>query len=249
MRTLIAVVTAHHRKCWREAIRDTWLSYVPPDKADVRFFMGRGSVPEHPDEIALDCDDSYMGLPEKVREIARWALANGYEYMLKCDDDTVIRPEALLMSGYQYYPYSGKLNRNLDGFTVPVGFNWWISKECMQIVSNAELPPGDNDDEKWVAWNLHLHGIHLHHDQRYELYMGEIPDRPASRLYRPLRPPKVDAIENNKQAFSWTIFLEANSGSGIPIETKIKEFYKVWSKLNPLPARALRVLSETTEKQ
>jgi hypothetical protein len=232
VKTLIAVVSAHHRTPWRDAIRDTWLPLVPTTLADVRFFLGRGQN-KNPDEVVLNCDDSYMGLPEKVREIARWALANGYDYMLKCDDDTVIRPELLLVSGYQNYQYSGKTNRHLEGFTVPVGFNWWISKECMKIVSEAELPPGDNDDEKWVAWNLHLHGIHLQHDHRYELYMGEIPDPPASKLYRPLRPPKVDQIGHSKDVFSWTIFLEANSGNGIPIETKIIEFYKIWNKLYP----------------
>ena len=123
-----------------------------------------------------------------------------------------------------------------------MGFNWWISKECMQIVSKAELPPGDNDDEKWVAWNLHLHGIHLHHDHRYELYMGEIPDPPASKLYRPLRPPKVDQIGHSKDVFSWTVFLEANSGNGIPVETKISEFYKIFNKLYPKQRELRQVL-------
>src|SRR5882762_8403414 len=146
MKTLISVVSAHHRTQWRDAIRDTWLPRVPVDKADVRFFMGRGRT-DNSDEVVLNCDDSYMGLPEKVREIARWALNNEYDYMLKCDDDTIIRPEELLACGYENHPYSGKINRHLDGFTVPVGFNWWISKECMNIIMNAELPPGDNDDE------------------------------------------------------------------------------------------------------
>lgn len=246
MRTLIAVISAHHRTAWRDAIRDTWLKLVPVTQADVRFFLGRGRT-EHPDEVVLNCDDSYLGLPEKVREVMRWARANNYDFVLKCDDDTVLRPELILISGYEKHPYTGKVNRYLDGFTVPVGFNWWLSKECMEIIANAELPPNDNDDEKWVAWNLHLHGIHLHHDQRYELYMGEIPDPPVSKLYRPLRPPKVEAVLN-RETFSWTIFLEANSGNGIPLENKIKEFYRVWNKLYP-KSRPLRDLLEMANKE
>ena len=96
MKTLIAVVSAHHRIHWRDCIRDTWLPLVPVTQADVKFFMGRGDSLLKNDEVTLNCDDSYLGLPEKVREIARWALSHGYDYMLKCDDDTVIRPELLL---------------------------------------------------------------------------------------------------------------------------------------------------------
>lgn len=239
MKTLLAIVSAHPRQPWREAIRSTWLPLVPATKADVRFFMGRGDSLLKDDEISLNCDDSYSGLPEKIREIARWALTHGYDYMLKCDDDVVLRPELLLKCGYENYKFSGKTNRHPtigQPYAVTVGFNYWLSRECMQHVANAELPPElepgkpDNDDEKWVAFTLYNKGIVLHHDPRYEIYGGEIPDKPPTKLYRPLRPPKINS-EQNRDTFSWTIFLEANSGDGIPIETKIEEFHKVFSRV------------------
>lgn len=238
MKTLIAVVTARHRGLWREAIRSTWLPFVPQGKADVRFFMGRGdALPLQPDEVTLECEDSYMGLPDKIREITRWSLAQDYDFMLKCDDDVVLVPDKLLACGYENHKYSGKKNRQpcpQHKFAVPVGFNYWLSKESMRIVSQSELPENDNDDEKWVAGNLYAKGIELHDDRRYEIYGGEIPDtRPASRLHRPLRPPKIEP-KDQSEVFSWTVFLEANSGNGIPIEKKIEEFRKVFSKMYTL---------------
>lgn len=245
MKTLIAVVTAHPREHWRDAIRETWLPLVPVTQADVRFFMGRGHTNRlyQSDEVVLDCDDSYQGLPEKIREIARWALVNGYDYMLKCDDDVILRPELLLKCGYEKHLYSGKQNRPPtigQPYSITVGFNYWLSKECMQLISKADLPPElapdikDNDDEKWVAYTLFQNGIMLHHDHRYEIYGGETEDKPPTRLYRPLRPPKVNG-PNTQDVFSWTIFLEANSGNGIPIETKIAEFRKVFGKVYKKP--------------
>lgn len=239
MKTLIAVVTANKREHWRAAIRNTWLPQVPKEKADVVFFMGRGSVSKAQDEVVLDCEDSYRGLPEKIRAIARWALEKDYDFFLKCDDDVVLRPTALLACGYDNHDFCGKLNRHpgpQHPYAVTVGFNYWLSKRSMSIIAQSELPiplidsTPDNDDEKWVASKLYEKGIRLHDDRRYEIYMGEIEERPLSRLHRPLRPPKI-CTNYTSDVFSWTIFLEPNSGDGIPIETKIAAFYSVFARL------------------
>lgn len=241
-KTLIAVVSAKHRKPWRDAIRNTWLALVPKDKADVVFFVGRGE-PISEAVVELDCDDSYRGLPEKIREITRWASSQGYDFMLKCDDDTVLHPEKILACGYEQHLFSGKLNRHPtkeDPFAITVGFNYWLARPCMDIVAKAELPPElepgltDNDDEKWIAKTLYGHGILLHNDFRYNIYAGELKENPPSRLYRPLRPPKVNAPIMS-EIFSWSVFLEANSGNAIPLEQKIVEFYKVFNMLHQKP--------------
>lgn len=233
-KSLIAVVNAHPRKGWRDAIRTTWMPLVPKDKADVIFFLGRGGTrkPEK-DEVFLDCDDSYMGLPDKIREITRWAHARDYSHTLKCDDDVVLDPEALLGSGYDNYDYSGRANRPPTGLVpcwVPMGFNYWLSKRSQAYIINADLPEGNNDDEKWVALNLHAAGIDLHGDNRYKLQYGTYKSRPlrpeTRRINRPLRiNPYTDSIEGT---FSWCIFLEGNSGSNISTDIKIDEFHRVF---------------------
>jgi hypothetical protein len=237
LKILIAIVNCRSRqRTWAQAVRDTWLPFVPKDKADVFFFVGRGEPMELPsDTVALDCDDSYQGLPDKVREIVRWALAHGYDYMLKCDDDVVIHPLGLLLSGFDKFPYSGKYNRiptHNDPFSVPMGFCYWLDKQCMKLVENAPLPENSNDDEKWVARNLYYGGITLHDEARYHLHRtGLIPaNKRPIRVHRPLNRLENGCAEPERQrAFAWCIFLEGNSGDRIPVQNKIEEFSKVFA--------------------
>jgi hypothetical protein len=52
--------------------------------------------PERDDEIILPVDDGYNALPEKTREICRWAKSNGYRRLLKTDDDCYTQLDRLL---------------------------------------------------------------------------------------------------------------------------------------------------------
>jgi hypothetical protein len=234
VKTLIAVVNARHRQStWAQVIRDTWMPFVPRDKADALFFVGRGEGIVPADTIELDCDDTYQGLPEKIRAIVRWASEHEYEYMLKCDDDTVLDPGRLLDSGYELYPYTGRANRppnNAVPFWVPMGFNYWLSKRCMEVLRDAPLPSEGNDDERWVATNLFKAGICLKNDDRYRLHYGLLINlsRPI-RINRPLRNSINNAVPGE---FSWCVFLEGNSGNRIPTESKLAEFKKVFVRLN-----------------
>lgn len=226
MKTLIAVVTSRSREAWREAIRSTWLPQVHNGWADVFFFMGRGEPREFKvDEVSLDCEDAYMGLPEKVREIARWSYAHDYGHTLKCDDDVVLMPSKILTSGYQQWDYSGKSNRGKTPAEIPFGFNYWFSKKCAGIIGKAELPSdkNDNDDEKWVANTLYANGIYLHDDQRYCLHQAPIYESPM--LVRPLRAPKRNHPKVINEYLSWCIHIPA-----VEHEARIEEFKKVFSK-------------------
>lgn len=230
MKTLIAVVNARSRSDWRNAIRSTWLPQVPRDRADVFFFVGRGEPLDYPEGvIELDCSDKYEHLPEKIRAISKWALEREYEYMLKLDDDVVVRPTSLLCSEYERYDYTGRSNRPESAYPIPYGFSYWLSKKCMSIVSQAALPgDGSNDDEKWVAFNLSQKGIRMRDDRRYFLHQWRLPDpEPLSR--RPLRAPKrpvvvlPDPFGQTPGTFAWCVHLSVEQ------EDKIKEFHKLFS--------------------
>ena len=106
-KTLIAVINSHSRQAYSDAQRATWIPRVP-DGLDYRFFRGRGANRDtlH-DEVFLDCDDTYAGLPEKVQKIMRWSNDHGYEFTLKCDDDVLLLPERFLVSGYDLHDFVG----------------------------------------------------------------------------------------------------------------------------------------------
>lgn len=233
-KALIAVVNARTRQnTWAAAVRSTWFDLVPKELADVKFIVGRGEGEVPLDTLTLDCDDSYQGLPSKVQAIARYAASQGYHHVLKLDDDVIIKPNALLSSGYDKYQYSGRANRRPNAenpFWVPMGFAYWMNSVCMDIISKATLP-NNNDDERWVAESLHRHGIELHDDKRYHLYMGGLLERPP-RVNRPLRIGVASQnLETINNGFAWCTFMEVGGvPQRIPVEEKIKEFHKIHQK-------------------
>lgn len=234
-KALIAIVNARHRPAWRHAVRNSWLPLVPTDKADALFFVGRGAPIEDKDGvIELDCHDEYMGLPEKVRAIMRWANERDYHHILKCDDDVVLNPVALLASGYDNYDYSGPANRMPTALVpcwVPMGFNYWVSKRCLQYLIDAPLPTEGNDDEKWVALNLHSAGVNLQGDSRYRLQYGQLYNRPLRPPQRAIRRPLSTTPDRDLYpgTFSWCIFMEGNSGNSISTDRKVTEFNRVFT--------------------
>ena len=123
-----------------QAIRDTWAKDVPPEM-DLRFFFGSRSLGfleamQVEDEILLDCQNDYAHLPDKVFAIVRWALAEGYDYILKCDDDTYVWPERALeeirFKQWDYAGYSAHLG------SISGGPGYWLSKRAMALVAESE---------------------------------------------------------------------------------------------------------------
>ena len=220
-------MNARHRKDWRDAIRGTWLKQVPEEKADAFFFMGNGDFREFAeDEIELDCSDKYEHLPSKVQTIARWALEHSYVHVLKCDDDVVLRPKALLTSGYENHDFSGKANRPPQPYVVSFGFNYWLSRRSMEIIAAASLPAdGSNDDEKWVAKNLWEHGIALVNDNRYRLHQGGEVYPEIMFQRRALRAHRATAPIKDPEMISRCIHME-----GATEQLKLKEFQTVFLK-------------------
>ena len=228
MKTLIAVVNARHRPEWLAAVRSSWMPKVPKDKADVFFFVGRGEpIEDLQDVVELDCSDKYEHMPEKIKTIAKWALEHAYEYMLKCDDDVILKPSAILASGYDTRDYTGRANRPPQPYVVPMGFCYWLSRKSMNVVAESPLPPdGSNDDEKWTAKHLWEHDIKLFDDRRYFLHLWKMCS-PAADAKRSLRAPKRDKMfmpDIEASGFSWCIHLAAEQYE------KIAEFKKVYER-------------------
>ena len=237
MKVLIAIVNAHCREQWVDTIRSTWLPRVPSN-VDVRFFRGRGAVrtPKE-DEVFLDCDDGYLHLPSKVKEIMIWAYERGYDYVLKCDDDVVLKPIEMLSSGFDRHDFTGCQDPKVvpGEIRTPWGFCYWLSRRAMKLIVEAPVPgqPGSthsyhhNNDEAWVSTVLYLNSIFLNDDQRYYLYRGQIkrPEHQRAILRRPNRMPPVEVAPQG--TFAWCMYID-HGLHNLSAEVISAEFKKVF---------------------
>lgn len=225
-RFLIAIVNCRSRQNWARAIRESWLQRARAAGADVEFFVGRGETPVV-GAVELDCDDSYQGLPDKVREIVRWALQKGYNFVLKCDDDVVLNPELILASGFDKHDFTG--HEHAKGAIVPYGFNYWLSRRAMELVAYEPLPMGSNNDEAWVTHILKRSGIRLNHDPRYCLHdgFGTVSFNQDRRPLRRHPKQKIDRVLV-PGTFSWCMFINWNGFHATPDEVAIAEFNRVF---------------------
>lgn len=131
------------------------------------------------DEILLNTPDSYPYLPYKIREIRRWAmLMGGYDYIYKCDTDTIVVPTRLRDSGFQLHDYIG-FGPELVGPELQLltkaglpgvhyawgGAGYWLSKKAYSHTTMDDIDIMFED--VWTGYHLATHGIPLHLDDRY----------------------------------------------------------------------------------
>jgi hypothetical protein len=240
MKALIAIVNAHCREEFADTVRSTWVPKVP-NTTDVKFFRGRGAQREpKEDEVFLDCDDTYLGLPDKVRSIVRWAYNHGYDYVLKCDDDVVLKPVEMLVSGFDRHDFTGSQDPKVVSGEIrtPWGFCYWLSRKAMKLVVDAPLPgePGSthsyvhNNDEAWVSTVLYVNGIFLNNDQRYFLYRGKV-DCPRKDNPRALRRHKERPYQEPYPVgtFAWCLYIDAGLHH-LPAHVILTEFRKIFEE-------------------
>ncbi len=230
MKTLLALITCHTRTAYAKAQRETWIPKIP-EGLDYHFFLGPSERTPGPDEVFLDCNDSYWGLPTKVQAVCRWASEKGYDHLAKCDDDVSLKPTEFLGSGFQNHDFAGHTNNDGEAVQIPWGFLYTLSRKSMEIMANAQLPQ-DHNDERWVAHTLAQHGILLHHESRYILHYGKRSDFFVPRK-RPLRaPPRPILMEEGtrRDAIATCIFLQHFGYHQTPDELNIKELHKVFKE-------------------
>jgi Galactosyltransferase len=183
MRRLIAVTTCHNYEYFdagaghkngpnkerASAIRNTWFKQWQEDfkdQIDLKFFYGWGAerCPDV-DEVFLDCPDDYSHLPGKVQKIFDWSLHNGYEQVLKIDDDVFLYVDRLVdnfgFDDYRGYEVEAAIGKYASGTA------YWISKRSMEIVVASELPADEWAEDKAVGLLLSRNGVKLTHDDRF----------------------------------------------------------------------------------
>src|SRR5271157_5114842 len=138
-RVLVAITSCHMHRAWQSAQRDTWL---PELGCDYRFFLGNPVADAAQDEVFLNCPDDYHSLYHKTQGLVRWALERGYDYLYKCDVDTLVCPKNLLSSGFEQWDYTGGRN----GHFASGGSGYWLSRKAMELVANSINRDGATED-------------------------------------------------------------------------------------------------------
>lgn len=131
------------------AVRDTWAKHITAPH-EFKFFVGRtheGPVPD--DMVKLDVGDGYLELPWKIQGAAQYALDNGFDVMLKADDDTFITPYMIPFLEQTTVDYGGYVWKDIS---VGGGAGYVWSRRAMQAAVKAtrEQFAAGNDYEDWA---------------------------------------------------------------------------------------------------
>jgi|GEM_PF-1850349 len=150
MRILIAVLTCHRFRSRADVLRRTWVKDLTG--ADIAFFLGRNEGDPQPDEVWLDVPDDYLSLRKKTQMAFAWSVEQGYDRILKMDDDVYLIPQRLL-STVTRHDYVGRVrgaSRQNDAPRIYgdlekafcSGFSYWVSRKAASIIAAAP----DNGD-------------------------------------------------------------------------------------------------------
>jgi hypothetical protein len=157
-------------KLRRTAIQETWLQNSP---VDYRFVFGRTTDILSPDEISLDCDDGYYYLQQKVQAVMRHAYNLGYDFVIRCDDDTYIDLPQLLKTDFAKHDYSGYKMSGSPGAGFAHGGCYVVSRKAMRVIFET-VPRLDEYEDQWVGQELAKRAIRLHHMPEFKIVKFEL---------------------------------------------------------------------------
>ena len=167
------IYTAPNRRDWFSrpnvdrvsALRDTWLKDVTFDYKIIKGVPPAGQKPQ-PDELFLGVNDDYHHSADKLRALIRYTLDNGYDYLLKIDDDVFVYWDRLL----QNIPTGDYVGGGPFGSTVIPdcycsGMTYWLSRRAMESLMSS---PGKCwAEDRWCGEALIRKGIRATFDLRY----------------------------------------------------------------------------------
>lgn len=133
------------------------------------------------DELLLSCDDSYLGLPWKTAESLKWALDEGYDFVVRGFVDTYLFPQLMEKSDVWKYDAAGWSfgcgacpAHPAEIHSAPLGgAAYTTSRKAMEAIiqpencSNDPLYSTHWGEDTMVGFALHNAGIPLIHDDRF----------------------------------------------------------------------------------
>jgi hypothetical protein len=187
-------------------VRETWWKHQAP--ATCKFFMGRTATEEHKadDVVLLDCGDNYLfDLQEKIQGMARWALDNDFDIMIKLDDDSFVYPALVpFLQQLEGVDYGGCI---YNSYCVGGGTGEVYSRKALEIISTAPptvFPEHRHWEDRWFGEILHAAGIQATYINGFTDEPNVSP--PVRYTFHPLSPKGL------RQAYK-EVYLDALQGS------------------------------------
>jgi hypothetical protein len=228
MKTLVAIMT-----CWKpehrakaQAQRETWVPALRAMGHDVLFFLGTPPCTNDwgRDEMPLfGVDDGYTGLTQKVKAICSWAADEGYDQLVKVDDDVYIVPQR-----FQGLPlgkdYIGKFRSPYGQYPAHFasGFSYCLSRLACKVVAKTPWN-GDWLEERWIATALAYREIWGYTDR--ENYCVTAP------------PHDPDFTAKHPLLNGGTFYCEYGADDIRKMHTAFKDAQPIWpsARLEPVP--------------
>lgn len=112
--------------------------------------------------VSVPAPDDSAGLPAKVLCLIEWAIAEDFDFVFKCEDDTYVRPERLLASGFDRHDYIGSTGNRRYAHG---GAGYWLSRRALWEIFLRGM---EGNEDQAIGEALSAAGIPPVHDSRYQ---------------------------------------------------------------------------------
>jgi len=151
----------------RQAIRATWKKEFERLGIDVKFFLGKTNAREPlDDEVFVDSGDRYHDNSYKLKRMCAYALENGYDYMLRLDDDVYIYPDRILATEWAQHDYAGA---PCGDFLI--GAVKFLSRRAMTLIRDSRVTHWA--DDAWVGCVMRDNRISMHTMRSFHCKLGD----------------------------------------------------------------------------
>jgi hypothetical protein len=180
MKVLIAITSCHSQRHFQDSQRNTWLRDVVSKyqfNVEYRFFLGQDATMKNylpaDDEVFLNLPDTIEYCTHKTIMQCRWAGERNYDFIFKCDPDTMVRPKLLLDSDFGRFDHLGAEN----GEFISGGAGYWLSRGAFEVVASQPFPnPPRADEDVFVSKTVRDAGLRVGHDPRFKFLRGSTLD-------------------------------------------------------------------------
>ena len=152
MHIALAIKSCHKYHARRAAQQETWLKDW---EHDFYYLLGNPTPanggPVLTDVLSCDVSDAFADIAPKVQYACKYALEQNTDFLVIADDDTYLRPERLLISGFEKHDYMGFMRTSGLAYNADIpyaqGSCYTLSARAMEFIATSPvMQPGIIDD-------------------------------------------------------------------------------------------------------